>query len=237
MLSYKLVYTIGVTYLASPLNFLIGCYPMNATQIAIANRAQVIQPLNIELADKIFGESLVNGLQDFNGKLNIELTDKNVPQSGKGIFKMYVLALEGVETFKVFNGANDKENLFFSPETNLLYRTLHDIDHALHYKQGKGTTSKDNELFLNCLMAKRAFDYAIESGYTLAQACMAFLCVYHDTVGQVYFYFENNDFCENQKALTAQLLADCKGMAYLNNGSITSAHQFIIGLMNECKVL
>lgn len=210
---------------------------MNTKQLSIANRAQVIQPLNIELADKIFSESLIDGLQAFNGLLDIELTAKNVPQSGKGIYKMYVLALDGVETFRVFNGANDAKNLFFTPETNLLYRTLHDIDHALHYKQGKGTTSKDNELFLNCLMAKRAFDYAIKSGYTLAQSVMTFLCVYHDTVGQVYYYFENNDFCENQKDLTNKLLSECQGMKYLNNGSITSAHQHIIGLMNTCKVL
>lgn len=210
---------------------------MNTKQIAIANRAQVIQPLNIELADKIFGESLAYGLKPFNGLLNVELTDKNVPQSGKGIYKMYVLALDGIETFRVFNGANDAKNLFFTPETNLLYRTLHDIDHALHYKQGKGTTSKDNELFLNCLMAKRTYDYAIKAGYTLAQACMAFLAVYHDTVGQVYFYFENNDFCENQKELTNKLLSECQGMKYLNNGSITSALQYVFGLMNTCKVL
>lgn len=210
---------------------------MNTKQLSIANRAQVIQPLNIDLADRIFGESLAYGLMPFIGLLNVELTDKDVPQSGKGIYKMYLLALDGVENFKVFNGANDAKNLFFTPETNLLYRTLHDIDHALHYKQGKGTTSKDNELFLNCLMAKRTYDYAIESGYTLAQACMAFLAVYHDTVGQVYYYFKNNDFCENQKDLTNKLLSECQGMEYLNNGSITSAHQYIIGLMHQCKVI
>ena len=197
----------------------------------------VIQPLNVTLADKIFSESLIDGLKPFNGTLNIELTEKNVPQSGKGIYKMYILALDGVENFRVFSGANDAKNLFFTPDTNLLYRTLHDIDHALHYKQGKGTTTKANELFLNCLMAKRAFDYAIKSGYTLAQSVMTFLSVYHDTVGQVYYYFENNDFCENQKDLTNQLLSDCQGMKYLNNGSITSAHQYVIGLMNTCKVL
>ena len=210
---------------------------MNTKQIAIANRAQVIQPLNVELVDKIFGESLIDGLKPFHSKLSIELSEKNVPQTGKGIYKMYLLALDGVENFRVFSGANKAKNLFFTPETNLLYRTLHDIDHALHYKQGKGTTTKANELFLNCLMAKRAFDYAIKSGYTLAQSVMTFLAVYHDTVGQVYYYFKNNDFCENQKDLTNQLLSDCQGMKYLNNGSITSAHQYIIGLMNTCKVL
>lgn len=210
---------------------------MNTKQIAVANRIQIAQLLNVTLADKIFSESLLDGLKPYHAKLSIELTEKNVPQSGKGIYKMYILALDGVENFRVFSGANDAKNLFFTPETNLLYRTLHDIDHALHYKQGKGTTSKDNELFLNCLMAKRAFDYAIKSGYTLAQSVMTFLSVYHDTVGQVYYYFKNNDFCENQKDLTNQLLSDCQGMKYLNNGSITSAHQYIIGLMNTCKVL
>lgn len=210
---------------------------MNTKQIALASRAQVAQLLDVKLSDKIFGESLAYGLKPFNGMLNVELTEKNVPQSGIGIYKMYILALDGVENFRVFSGANDAKNLFFTPDTNLLYRTLHDIDHALHYKQGKGTTTKENELFLNCLMAKRAFDYAIKSGYTLAQSVMTFLSVYHDTVGQVYYYFENNDFCENQKDLTNQLLSDCQGMKYLNNGSITTAHQYIIGLMNACKVL
>ena len=210
---------------------------MYNTKSIIANRVQIAQLLNVKLADKIFSESLIDGLKPFNGTLNIELTEKNIPQSGKGIYKMYILALDGVENFRVFSGANDAKNLFFTPDTNLLYRTLHDIDHALHYKQGKGTTTKENELFLNCLMAKRAFDYAIKSGYTLAQSVMTFLSVYHDIVGQVYYYFENNDFCENQKDLTNQLLSDCQGMKYLNDGSITSAYQHIIGLMNTCKVL
>jgi hypothetical protein len=71
----------------------------------------------------------------------------------------------------------------------------------------------------------------------MAQSVMAFLTVYHDTVGQVYYYFKNNDFCENQKELTIQLLSECQGMKYLNDGSITSAYQHIIGLMNTCKVL
>lgn len=210
---------------------------MNIKQITVANRPRVPQPLNIDLANKIFKESLEEGLKPFEGKLNIELTVNNVPQHGKDIYKMYILALDGVENFRVFNGANEADNLFFTPETNLLYRSLHDIDHALHYKEGKGTTSKSNEMFLNCLMAKRSFDYALRYGYTLAQAVMTFLCVYHDTVGQVHFYFEVGDFCENQKDLTLELLANCEGMAYLNKGSISSAHQFIMGLMITCKVL
>lgn len=209
---------------------------MNTKQIMIAQRPLISQELCVSLADKIFSESLLNGLKPFNAVINIEMTDVNVPQTGKGIYKMYILALHGLENFRVFNGANEANNLFFTPETNLLYRTLHDIDHALHYKIGKGTTSKENELFLNCLMAKRAYTYAIRQGYTQSQAIMTFLSVYHDTVGQVHYYFENNDFCSNQKELTQKLLDKCQGMRYLKQGSVTTAKQYIMKLMCECKV-
>lgn len=209
---------------------------MNTLKQNIAVRALKSQFLDAALADEIFVGALSTSLVPFYQMLNVELTENNVPQSGKGIYKMYVLAVDGIENFRVFSGANDAKNLFFTPETNILYRTLHDIDHALYYKQGKGTTSKANELFLNCLMAKRAYRYAIKAGYTQAQAVMTFLCVYHDTVGQVHYYFENNDFCENQKALTLELLLTCKGMEYLRTGSVTAAKHYMLGLMNHCNV-
>ena len=189
---------------------------------------------SVALTDKIFSEALTDALKPYNGLLDIELTLDNVPQTGKGIYKMYKIALTKADTFKVFNGANDAENLYFTPDTNLLYRTLHDIDHAMHFSGGKGTTSKANELYLNCLMAKRAYNYAIVSGYTQAQAVSTFLAVYHDTVGQVHYYFKNNDFCENQKDLTNQLLSKCQGMKYLNGGSVTSARQYVSGLILDC---
>lgn len=202
----------------------------------LARRPLMAQFANADLANKIFNEALTIGVTYYGDIVKYEYTTNNVPETGKGIYKMWCNALKRVDNFRVFNGANDADNLYFTPETNLLYRTLHDIDHALHYNEGKGTTSKDNELYLNCLMAKRAYTYAIKSGYTQAQAIMTFLAVYHDTVGQVYYYFKNNDFCENQKALTNELLASCQGMAYLNSGSVTSAKQYVFGLMNECKV-
>ena len=208
----------------------------NRTIDAITTRILSGQTNDIILADRIFKEALLDGLKPFNDTLNIEYTTDGVPSTGKEIFKMYVLASAKIENFKIFNGSNDAINLYFTPETNLLYRTLHDIDHAVNYQAGKGSTSEASELYLNCLMAKRAYTYAIKSGYTQAQAILTFLSVYHDTVGQVYYYFENNDFCENQKDLTAKLMLNCKGMAYLNDGLVTSAKQYIIGLMNICKV-
>lgn len=205
-----------------------------STKQIIATRNNAIQKLDVELVDRIFSECLTTSLTPYHSMIDVELTSINVPQTGIGIYKMWVLALDGIETFRVFDGANDAENLFFTPETNLLYRTLHDIDHALHYKQGKGTTAEANELYLNCLMAKRAYTYAIKQGYTQAQAIMTFLAVYHDTVGQVHYYFKHNDFCENQKDLTKELLDKCEGMKYLSMGHVTTAKQFVYGLMVGC---
>ena len=208
----------------------------NQLRTRLAARKLLTQPLDVALADRIFSESLIVGLKPWHSVLNIELTSDNVPTTGKAIYRMFVLAQADIEPFKVYNGANDADNLFFAPETNLLYRTLHDIDHALHYRQGLGTTSEASELYLNGLMAKRAYKYAKVVGYTTMQAIMTFLTVYHDNVGQVKYYFVNHDFCENQKELTHGYLKECKGMQYLSSGMVTSAKQHMIKLLMDCKV-
>ena len=202
----------------------------------LSNRKFHSVAATVALTNKVFSEAMIDALKPYNSLLDVEFTADNVPQTGNGIYKMYNIALTKVDTFKVFNGANDADNLYFTPDTNLLYRTLHDIDHAQHYKLGKGTTSKASELYLNCIMAKRAYTYAIKSGYTQAQAVNTFLAVYHDTVGQVYYYFKNNDFCDNQKALTTQLMAECEGMEYLKNGGVTAATAYCRRLMLGCGI-
>lgn len=207
---------------------------LNNTVTTVTTRKLKLHNLNSKLTNRIFEESLVDGLKPYNALVNIEYTAQNVPQTGKGIYKMWILALAKIETFKVYNEANDAENLFFTPETNLLYRTLHDIDHANNYLKGLGTTAKKSELYLNCKMAKRAYDYAIKSGYTLAQALETFFTVYHDNVGQVHYYFNNNAFCTNQKALTNELLNNCKGINYLKSGLVSSAYNMMNNYMLEC---
>lgn len=168
--------------------------------------------------------------------IEFEYTEVDVPQSGKGIYKMYHDACAGAGSFRVFSGANAAADLYFSPETNLAYRAVHDLDHAAHYMEGKGSTTKANELFLNCLMAKRVYSYALRAGYTRKQAVLAFFEVYHDTVGQVHYYFEHNDFCADQKALTTKLVSECRGVKAVLSGQLMTASIEMQRLLRECGV-
>lgn len=168
--------------------------------------------------------------------IEFEYTEVNVPQSGKGIYKMYHDACAGADTFRVFSGANAAEDLYFSPKTNLAYRAVHDLDHAAHYAEGRGSTTKENELYLNCLMAKRVYSYALRAGYSRKQALLAFFEVFHDTVGQVHYYFEHNDFCADQKALTTQLVSSCRGCKAVLANDLMTASIEMQRMLRECGV-
>ena len=168
--------------------------------------------------------------------IEFEYTTENVPQSGKGIYKMYQDAFAGVGTFRIFSGANAAKDLYFSPKTNLAYRAVHDLDHVAHYMEGRGTTSKASELYLNCLMAKRVYSYALSHGYTRKQAMLAFFEIYHDTVGQVHYYFEHNDFCVDQKALTTKLVSECRGCKAVLADDLMTASIEMQHMLRECGV-
>ena len=168
--------------------------------------------------------------------IELEYTEDNVPQSGKGIYKMYLDACAGVGTFRIFSGANAAKNLYFSPKTNLAYRAVHDLDHAAHYAEGRGSTTKENELYLNCLMAKRVYSYALNHGYSRKQALLAFFEVYWDTVGQVHYYLEHNDFCVDQKALTTKLVSECRGCKAVLANDLMTASIEMQRMLRECGV-
>ena len=168
--------------------------------------------------------------------IEFEYTTENVPQSGKGIYKMYHDACAGAGTFRVFSGANAAADLYFSPKTNLAYRAVHDLDHAAHYAEGRGSTTKENELYLNCLMAKRVYSYALAHGYSRTEALKAFFEVYWDTCGQVDYYFEHNDFCSDQKALTTRLVSECKGVKAVLANDLMTASIEMQRMLRECGV-
>lgn len=168
--------------------------------------------------------------------IEFEYTTENVPQSGKGIYKMYHEACAGAGTFRVFSGANSAADLYFSPKTNLAYRAVHDLDHASAYMEGRGSTTKANELYLNCLMAKRVYSYALAHGYSRKQALLAFFEIYWDTVGQVDYYFEHNDFCSDQKALTTRLVSECRGCKAVLANDLMTASIEMQRLLRECGV-
>jgi hypothetical protein len=202
----------------------------------IAARPRPTQSVDRVLADVIFFAALQRGIQDVDSAIRFEYTAMDVPECGRDIYAMYEEALGTDSTFKVFNGANDGALLYFSPQTNLAYRALHDVDHAREYRNGRGTTKLADELYLNCLMAKRVYMYAINNGYTEAQALMTFFAVYADTVGQVHYYRDNNDFCVDQRANTELLLSECEGIKALTEGGVVLARLIMIGHLNTCGV-
>lgn len=185
--------------------------------------------------DVIFHAACQAGI-DAVDYIEFEYTTENVPQSGKGIYKMYHDACAGAGTFRVFSGANAAADLYFSPETNLAYRAVHDLDHASAYMEGRGSTTKANELYLNCLMAKRVYSYALAHGYSRTEALKAFFEVYHDTCGQVHYYFEHNDFCADQKALTTKLVSECRGVKAVLAGQLMIASIEMQRMLRECGV-
>lgn len=189
----------------------------------------------LNITDVIFGAAC-QAVIDAVDYIEFEYTEDNVPQSGKGIYKMYHDACSGADTFRVFSGANAAADLYFSPKTNLAYRAVHDLDHASAYTEGRGTTSKANELYLNCLMAKRVYSYALRAGFTRKQAMLAFFEVYHDTCGQVDYYFEHSDFCSDQKALTTRLVSECRGVKAVLAGQLMIASIEMQRLLRECGV-
>jgi hypothetical protein len=189
----------------------------------------------LNVTDEVFRKCCESVVDLVSADITFEYTTVGVPESGKAIYKMYHDACNG-GTFKVFSGANEAENLYFSPETNLAYRAVHDLDHASAYAEGRGTTKKADELYLNCLMAKRVYQYALSNGYEREQALLAFFEVYHDTVGQVHYYFEHKDFCSDQKALTAELVQNCRGVRAVLAGDIMTASIVMQSMLDKCAV-
>lgn len=189
-----------------------------------------IKPVNPVL-DRIFNAALRSAVS--NETIVPEYTSEGVPESGKAIHAMWLSSKERDTPFRVLNAANDGHLLYFSEGTNLLYRFIHDLDHAVAYEVGRGTTRYEDELYLNCLMARRVYLHAIKSHDSLT-ALAAFFAVYHDTAGQVKFYKEHGMFLVNQREHTIGLMNECKGVHYVTTGQVRLAYQVMIGYMVEC---
>lgn len=190
----------------------------------------------LKSVDEAFNDCLKESLKSHTLQFTLSECENQVPSKGKDIKKMYDSSLNKNTPFYVFSGSNEASLLTFSQETNLLYRAMHDIDHALSYDHGLGTTSLKSEMFLNCFMAYRLYDYLVKRGDGEQFALMAFYMVYHDTVGQALYYSENQGFVVNQRVHTLNLLNECKGYAMAKQGLINISRQFFKVKLVECGV-
>ena len=177
--------------------------------------------------------ALINELKSYE-HLTFSYVQSGAPETGKAIYKAWIESTENGAPFPIYAGDNDAVNLYFTPEINLLYRTLHDIHHAEAYLLGGGTTKISDEKRLNCKMSLVVFNQVLKS-HNLTMAIESFFKMYHDTVGQVLYYQKNKSFCVNQRSLTTQLCDSCKGLALLRGGKINQALQVMHGYISDCE--
>lgn len=199
-----------------------------------------MHPVNERLNNIVFGcLARTKTAMTLDNEITVSYSsdESKVPSTGKAIHAMWEQAKAGKCAFLVYSGANDSSNLYFSPQVNLLYRTVHDFDHAINYSINRGTTKYKDELYLNCLMAKRVYDWCMCSDYYTEQdALLAFFAMYHDTVGQVHYYKEHGDFVANQRQNTVDLLNTCAGYKAALSGQLRVAYQVMQACLHECGV-
>lgn len=120
------------------------------------------------------------------------------PTTGRDIAAAFDAARKGAD-FPVFAGAND--SLLFDELTNLAYRFAHDIDHALAYPDGRGTTKYADELRLNALLIDRALSVDLMPAAAASIRPRAALMLAADTLGQAAFYNQHGTFATDQRTL------------------------------------
>ena len=126
-----------------------------------------------------------------------------VPSSGKAIHAMFKNAQNlNAPFFVLWSSAEDS----ILGRANNYYRFVHDIDHALYFEGGQGTTKLKDELFLNLLMCQRIHDIVLFKTNNVILASKCFIVLYHDLIGQAEYYAEKGDFVENQLFFTLNKL-------------------------------
>lgn len=131
---------------------------------------------------------------------NIVITDDAllVPSTGKAIFGQYIDNLQSNAPFYVLVS---HDNCILGKVANEQYRLLHDIDHALNYPNGLGTTALKDEIYLNGLFASRIFKHLVNpsrSKIDLRTALTAYVILIIDLLEQANFYSQKKYFIDNQ---------------------------------------
>lgn len=156
----------------------------------------------------------------------------DAPMTGKAIKQAYDNAF--ITGFMpIFDGGGI---MLWSHNANLAYRFCHDIDHALHYDIGLGTTSLKSERYLNCLMAYKVYKRMLSLKYKHDIAIQAFFIGYADWVGQAEAYQHTNKFVEDQASFVYNYLSDCKGYKLIKAGSTSLSLQYMQSCLLDCGV-
>ena len=157
------------------------------------------------------------------------------PSTGKQIFAAYQAAINGDKQFPIL--ADTQDTSVYGREHNQLYRFIHDIDHAVAYQQGKGTTRLEHEVALNLQFTLKVFEKVFYQTSRLDSALMAFFICYYDTVGQAVEYSKTGNFVANQKQFVYDKLQSCKAWQALKHGQTMLARQYFDAILISHKEL
>lgn len=161
------------------------------------------------------------------------LLTMDAPSTGKQIKAAYDAAVVSGQ-FPVYG--DNSNSCIFGDVCNFEYRFVHDIDHAMNYNSGKGTTSTVNEKYLNCFLCLNIYHVVLNTTGSISQAQMAFFLLYSDTVGQTLNYAKTGNFVADQIAFTRATIANCQGMKYADKGMVSLADQYMTAYCLECGI-
>ena len=157
----------------------------------------------------------------------------DAPSTGKAIYQAYQQAcISGY--FPVY--ADTSNGCIFGNECNLAYRFVHDIDHALAYESGMGTTRLADEKRLNAQLCSRIYNIVFKA-HGENTALQAFFLLYADTVGQSLNYAKTGEFVTDQIVFTSNLVLECKGYKLACAGNNALAQQYRIAYLRECDAI
>ena len=165
----------------------------------------------------------------------IFVSTEHAPSTGKEIFAAYQAAINGNKQLPIL--ADDTDTSVYGREHNQLYRFIHDIDHAVAYQQGKGTTRLEHEVALNLAFSVNVFKKVLHDTSELDSALMAFFICYYDTVGQAVEYSKTGNFVVNQKQFVYDKLQSCKAWQALKHGQNILAKQCFDAILINAKEL
>lgn len=149
-----------------------------------------------QLLDNIFSLALAKSLQKVRMPIVFEVDGSKCPSTGKAIKAAYDKAMSTGEPMPIFAGSVD--SLYWSVRTNLMYRVLHDYDHATHMSLGCGTTKLADEQYLNGLMLWRVMCLPVSDAYRYTDILDCVHAMYYDLIATQDYYHENGEFVADQ---------------------------------------
>ena len=181
-----------------------------------------------QFMDNIFSLALAKSLQKVDLQVEFVSNPHDVPSTGKSIREAYELCVNDGKPMPIYTGG--QYQLYWSKRTNLMYRVLHDYDHAVHYPLGLGTTKLKDEKYLNGLMMWRVLCLPVSDDYKFVDLLDCAHALYYDLISTQQYYAAHGEFVLKQYDFVQERMQN-----YLNKCvSVDSKLASIKRMLTEC---